>query len=416
MSIHVDTSKLNHIVLKQPLQCGGGILTLGSHNGKSVSIVDLHYSAPLAKSQSALDSINSEGNILINIHELMHCYQPKILKEQYGNLRINPDLNYALYGEIEGKALLMAYEQKTFEEALPYMKDFCVARSIKIKDLTAQEKNMAASDEFREGEAVYAEFTILRNIRNGYKNVLTASVDPYYKMFQHADDMLGFYKRRLNQVSARTFDIYSKNYAYGCFQALLLQKYFPGWQKEIQNGSWLDEILFRNVNIEANDSLISIKRFKEIYHSDSLREVHYKLISGRDNAYKQFKELKGRTYVISVKPVKQYLTGLINKEARHYDLGLIYMYPEGLGDIRFDSVSISFKPIPAEINQLYFIKVIDRDWQQHKKPYEIIYKTKDKEGFYYGASISTPLFTMKVPKLEIRESSNRVKFIIHSRI
>jgi hypothetical protein len=120
--------------------------------------------------------------------------------------------------------------------------------------------------------------------------------------------------------------------------------------------------------------------------------------------------------VISVKPVKQYLTGLINKEARHYDLGLIYMYPEGLGDIRFDSVSISFKPIPAEINQLYFIKVIDRDWQQHKKPYEIIYKTKDKEGFYYGASISTPLFTMKVPKLEIRESSNRVKFIIHSRI
>jgi hypothetical protein len=92
------------------------------------------------------------------------------------------------------------------------------------------------------------------------------------------------------------------------------------------------------------------------------------------------------------------------------------MYPDGIQEIKFDDISVSFKPVPIEINQLYFLKVIDTDSGNHKKPYEMKYESIDNNGFFHNVTITTPLFTLKAPKISIRESSNRVKFIIQSRI
>ncbi len=49
------------------------------------------------------------------------------------------------------------------------------------------------------------------------------------------------------------------------------------------------------------------------------------------------------------------------------------MYPDGVGEIKFDDVIISFKPGPAEINELYYLKAVDTDSEKNKKPYEIKY-------------------------------------------
>jgi len=90
-------------------------------------------------------------------------------------------------------------------------------------------------------------------------------------------------------------------------------------------------------------------------------------------------------------------------------------YNNASNKLKFNDVSVSFKPVPIEVNQLYYIKVIDTESGKHKKAYKLEYESKDKDGFFYKVTITTPLFTLKAPKVSIRKSSNRVKFIIHSR-
>ncbi|MFA5849539.1 MAG: hypothetical protein WC833_06630 [Bacteroidales bacterium] len=405
MYIHIDTTKLNNFELKQPLSCGGGILTLGSFNNKPVSIVDLMF-YPARDS-----SYKSENTILVYIHELMHCYQPKINQRQSGNLRINPDLNIALYCEIEGQALLWAYEKSSLEESLPFLRDFVVARKLRTKDLDVSEKTSLANDEFSEGEAVYSEVTILNNVKKGFKSILSADDDPYYNHFSEPDIYLKRYPGNIKSTKSNTLDIYSKNYWYGCFEAILLQRYFPGWQKEVEKGAWLNQIIDKKINLTEQDSLLSVQRFHDLYNIDSLSKRHQEVISGRDELYKVFQERKGFTYIIDTKPVKQF----INPTDKNYKLGLISMYPDGIKEFKFNDVSVSFKPVPIEVNQLYYIKAIDTESDKHKKPYTIEYESKDKEGFFYKVTITTPLFTLKAPKVSIRKSSNRVKFVILSR-
>jgi hypothetical protein len=92
------------------------------------------------------------------------------------------------------------------------------------------------------------------------------------------------------------------------------------------------------------------------------------------------------------------------------------MYPDGIGDLNFDGISISLKSIPIEVYKVYYIRVIDTNPKKEGEPYSIKYQSKDSTGFYYNAIIETPLFTLKTPKVSIIESEERVIFMIQSRI
>ncbi|MBG0860098.1 MAG: hypothetical protein IQL11_11375, partial [Bacteroidales bacterium] len=399
LALHIDTTRLNNFPVKLPLRAGGGPIPLGMFNNKMVTVVDIRFTAPVSVQEESTGILKGENDILIFIHELMHCYQPKILRNQYGNLRINPDLNIALFSDIEGTALLKAYEQGTLNGSLPYLKDFCIARSYKIRDLSRSERNSYSCDEFREGEATYSEVVVLQSVREGFKSSLAASVDNGYTHFADPGEFLSRYSRNLKSSAINTLDIYDKNYWFGCFEALLLQRYYPGWQQELRNEVWLDQIIRKRVNITPEDSLNALERFREVYNIDSLRAKHGTVISERDDTYRMFQELEGRTYIINMKPISQYLSSLVDKTVKNYRLGLIYMYPDGIGDIKFDDVSVSFKPVPTEINQLYYVKVIDTESGRNKKAYKMEYESKDNDGYFYNATITTPLFTLKAPKI-----------------
>lgn len=414
--VYIDTTNLNNFIIRQPLQCGGGPIPLGTFNDKPVTVVDISCSQPISLELSEFPGLTGENNILTFIHELMHCSQSKILKVQYGNLRINPDLNIALFSDIEGQALVKASEQSTYMESVPFLKDFCVARSIKLKDLTKSEMNSSAADEFREGEAVYSEVTILQNIRNGFTSSFSIKNDTAYKRFQNIDAYLIRYLNNLKNSRSNSLYIYDKNYWFGCYQALLLQRYFPGWQKEIENGKWLDQILRERLNITDIDSLNSLRRFHILYNLDSLKNKHETVFAKRDDTYRKLQELKGRTYIIDFKPISQYLTSLVDKSKQKYQVGLIYMFPDGLGEIKFDKISLSFKPVLTEINQLYYVKLVDVNSNKNKKPFKIKYESKDENGFFYNVIINTPLFILKAPKVSVIESKNRTKFVIYSRV
>lgn len=414
LKVYIDTTNVTEFVLNQPFICGGGPISFGSFNNKHVTIVDIRCSAPTS-SQTA-DYASAEFNILAFIHELMHCFQLTILENYYEQLRINPDLNISLFADIEGQALAKAYEQPNYEASIPFLKDFCIARIIKLKDLTQDEKDSYESDEFCEGEAVYSEFIILQSLKNGFTSCSSVKNDTAYKRFNNPDTYLRFYLNKLKTSAGNTLNFYDKKYWYGCFQAVLLQNYFPGWQKEIENGKWLDQILRESLHITNVDSLNSLQRFHDIYNIDSLRIVHGNIISERNETYQALRDMKGRAYIIDLKPIHQFVLSLVDKSRQYYELGEINMFPSGLGELRFDKVSISFEPVLSEVNQLFYVKLIDENSKNSEKPYEIKYESKDDEGFYYNVTVTTPLFVLKAPKISIIKSSDRIKFIIHSRV
>lgn len=410
--LYIDTNKLNpKFQVRLPLQSGGGLVPLGKS-----TIVSIVFTAPLSSEPQNTMYLNGEGTVLIYIHELMHCFQPSIMKYRFGNLRINPDLTIALYTDIEGRALLKAYEQDSKEKAIPFLKDFCTARSILLQDLTNGEINSHLCDEFREGEAIYAEMSILQSLRKGFESSLKTEDDPEYHQFRDIDTLMNRYAKGLESSAGNTLEIYGKNYWYGGIECFLLQRYFPGWQDDFRNGMWLHQIIRRNINMTSADSIVSLSRFRDIYRMDTLRSKHEKVISERDNTYRMFQERKGLTYVIDVKPVSQYLSSLVDKNSKNYRLGIMYMYPEGISGIKFDSVSVTLKPVPVEINQLYYLKVVDTGSGNTGEPFSIKCDSFDEKGIYHNATITTPLFTLKAPSVSVVRTSNRVKFIIHSRI
>lgn len=413
LRINIDTTELNDFTISQPFDAGGGPLTMGSFNNKPVTIVDIRLAAHVSDQPDT--GFHAENNILTYIHELMHCYQPKFLKVQYGNLRINPDLNMALYSDIEGRALLKAYEQDTYDKSLPFIKDFCIAHSLKVRDLSTSEKNSYSADEFREGEAVYSEVTILGEIGRGFRSSLSTGDDPSYTQFSGIDKYLGRYRENLRNSTGNTLEIYGKNYWYGCFKALLLQKYYPGWQKEIEDGRWPDQIFREKTAISPSDSLADLQRFQVIYGIDSLKSKHEAVITERDEAYRAFKNRKGRVYIIDMKPVIQTAMTTVAKNRKNYHLGLMYMYPEGLGNMKFNDVSLEFKSVPAEINELYYIKIVDTHPRKSGRHYRIRYGSAEAGGIYNDVTITTPLFILKAPKISVIETSGRTKFRILAR-
>lgn len=415
-TVYIDITNLNNFEVKQPLLCGGGPLSYGSYNNKPITVVSIPCYQPGTGQISDSLNLTGENHVLVFIHELMHCTQSKIMPFKYGNLRINPDLNIALFGDIEGKALEKAFKQSSYEASVPYLKDFCTARTLKFKDYSKSEKNSSSWEEFSEGEAEFAEVILLQNIKNGFISSPSIKDDTGYSIFRNLDVYMAKYLNKLKKASGTSLNITDKFYWFGCFEALLLQRYFPGWQKEIEDGKWLDQILRERLNITAKDSLNSLQRFQKIYSIDSLKSIHEAMISSRDSTYKMFSKMKGRTYIIDMKPISQFQIDVINKDAKYYNLGKMYMYPEGIGSIKFAGISLSFESVPTEVNEIYYVKVVDENFSKRSEPFKINYESKDDNGFYYNVTINTPLFILKAPKITIIESSNRIKFVIHSRV
>ena len=84
--------------------------------------------------------------------------------------------------------------------------------------------------------------------------------------------------------------------------------------------------------------------------------------------------------------------------------------------IKFDKIEIVFKDVPAEINQLYHVKIVDTEWQNRKEPYSITFETKEENDIYSNVVLTTPLFTLEAPKIRLKERENRIKIIVLSRI
>lgn len=419
--IFLDRQNEIPLELKPPMRGGGGIIPFGKT--KPIPIVDLRISAfrETDKDEEKKTSLPeefryaSDSQILTNIHELFHCYQRTVYRWRFGNFRCNPDANYAIYAEIEGIALEKAYLETDDDKARQYLKDFLVARELKRKDLLESEQNQESEDDLMEGTAVYSETMALQLMKDGYTPFISKEDDPYYFGFQYADEMLEQKLDYLRQQSKVSLHSRGKCYPYGCFQALLFSRFFPGWQENFfKEQKLLDQFLSENMDMAETEKEKIVQGFKTRYDLDDISERHTERIAQRDEALEMFQSRKGRVYVINFKPTREYLYPQGYGES--FEVGLMHLYPEGIEKIEIQEVLFTGKKSPIMQDQLFYIKWIDTEADPGETGYVLTYGRQEDENIFYDAVVKTRGFTLKAPKIQIKDRESRIKITILGKI
>jgi hypothetical protein len=413
----IDRRNMTDLVLRLPLGGGGGIILLGTGTDKRpIRVVDIRLehtrtTMPFARRMKR----HTDSQVLIYIHELFHCIQGEAIHTLRGNLQYNPDAQYAYYSAIEGMALEKAYRERDDTVAKGYLRDFLLARRLKqLATMTEEQRAEEASDDLREGTAVYAEIRTLELLRAGYTPGITSTEDPHYQGFRDVDALLAESLKRLRDAAKDPFEAKFKCYAYGAAQALLLQRWQPGWQKPFATeGRTMDRELASIVEVGDLDESKIAERWRDVYRANALRRRVTRKIQARDAAFEITGSRTGFAYIVSFKPIQLYPPVKSRKTA--YRLGLITAYPNGCGSIKRDAISITGLSAPAEIQQLYHLRVVDTA-PRGGPPFTVESTGKEGEDVYLNAVIKTPLFTLQAPKVEIREGKNRVKLILLSRV
>ncbi len=419
--VFADRTQLVAKELVPPLAAGGGPRVFGATvDGLSVEVVTMEFAPAnqLDLGDASPLPPSAEQQILIYIHELFHCFQRSHLKRPfYGNLQFNADADYALYSEIEGLALHRAYLESDADKAKALIKEFLVARALKrAASMSELQANQESAAEFLEGTADYAQFRTLEMLKAGrFTPGLTAQQDPDYGGFRNVDLFLRRYHDRLLKAAADVEWPLGKSYTYGCFQALLSDRLFPGWQRSvIAESTFIDKDLGKRLALAPEERSQIEQRIRETYPVAEIRERNAKYLNARDDAYRKMKIRAGRVYVVDFKATGQYLSTVADKKGS-YSLGDIQLYPEGLGPIKFDEVELSRVTGPAEINQSYYVRTIDTRVRTGTRPLTVK-GTKQADGSWKNAIVRTPLFRLKVPHVRIKVSGNLVKIQVLSRV
>jgi len=414
--VSVDRRQMSALELKQPLYCGGGIGSLGESGGRPVTVVDMRLTKATDNPAEKDRPFRAEDTILVLVHELFHCFQSDAVQIAYGNLNYNTDANYSLYSAVEGLALSRAYAEKDAEAAKAFLKDFLLARDLKRASMTDMQRKEESSDDVREGTAVYSEVRTLEILRDGFRPGLDQAVDPHYGGFRDIDGLMDQYIERLKKNAADLYETKGKCYNYGCFQALLLQRLFPGWQEPFgKEARFLDEELGKRLPLGKQDKDGAAKRFEALYQLKSLKTKADQAMAERAAAFKAAAGGKGLTYALSFREIGQYPSSLVSSQ-KSYRLGLATVYPEGVGKLAFDEVEIDVRHKPVKIDKIFHMILVDQQAAGKDKPYELTYEKQEGPETFINAVVTTPLFTLKAPKIRLMADAKRIKIWILARV
>jgi hypothetical protein len=229
------------------------------------------------------------------------------------------------------------------------------------------------------------------------------------------DDLLDERLDYLRKESLRTLDGRGKCYPYGCFQALLLSRFYPGWQKDFfKEKKLLDQAIAEKLNISPEEKKTIVQELKERYPYEEIVKRNTKRINERDAAIEMIQNRKGRVYVINFKPVREYFVPEWRGEA--YSVGLMEIAPKGIKKIELRDIIFEGEESPIMKDQLYYLKWIDTVTPPGEKGYTMEYSRKEGEDIFYDAVFRTKGFVLKAPKVQLKDRRTRVKVSILAKI
>jgi multidrug efflux pump subunit AcrA (membrane-fusion protein) len=420
MKVAIDRRKLLPIPLEAPLAAGGGPIGYGTTTtGQSVRVVHMQFRTVGNRTDSPNSTRSgraTDEQILIYIHELFHCFQfTRFAPARYGNLQFNADANYATWSEVEGLALDAAYAEKDSAQALERLKDFIVARQIKRRSMTEQQSGEESADDMREGTATYSMVRTLDTLRDvGFARGIAAEDDPDYGGFRDIEPMLKDYVDRLRASAKMTANPKGKCYDYGSFQSLLSERLFPGWQEAVTKGSFIDAEITKQLAMSDAERARVEQRLADRYHVSEIRTRVTAELEPRDAAWRTIRARRGRVYVIDMKAAGQYLDTVFPANGG-FALGIGRLYPNGVDAVKFNDVELSRVTVPLETAQLYYVRIVDTAPKKGDHGY-VLTGQKQPDGSYVNATVTTPLFTLKAPRLRVGESAGRIKLQVLSRV
>ena len=430
--IHLDRKNEIPLAMKPPITGGGGPLNIGKE--KPVQTVWLRLTPKSDEPQSKIELGQaekkdkesdpkippgaSENQVLVNIHELFHVFQRTVYQYRFGNLRYNTDANYAPYSEIEGLALEKAYTENDESAVKEALKDFLAARRLKRTSMTELERNQESEDDLMEGTAVYSTTMTLELMKSGYKPMIGKSDDPFFFGFSNVKPYIEKELEALRFGRSDSMEARGKCYQYGCFQALLLTRLFPGWQEGFFQGkTLLDLKLQEKLGFSAEDLEAGAEKLKTRYPLAELKAKHTDVIKMRDAALQTILDRKGRVYVVSFKPTGEYLTP--KSKEKPYKVGLINIFMDGIESIDIRDVHFIGARTPTIQDQLYYVKWVDtqdKPLGPDGKGYALTYAKKEADDIYLDAEFKTAGFSLKAPKMRVQDSKARVKVTVLSKL
>ncbi len=415
----LDRADERPVPLFWPTAGGGGPHAFGSFRGEPVEVVDITLrSLPNERSDKGaaagpgLGTV-SDDQILLYVHELFHVFQGAFYTvPRHGNIRFNPDANYAIHSEIEGEALRRAFLEKDDAVARECLKDFVVARKLKYRSMTPLEQVQEKEDDFAEGTARYAEYATLLEIRKGYRSLVARKDDPYYSGFADVGAQLDKRLAELETKKGLTLDSRGKCYDYGCFQALLLNRFAPGWQATVPaKNQFLCDMIANLLGMDAVEEARVAERLRTRYDLDAVTARHTPVIEARDKAFREFDARTGKTYVVNFKPTREFVIPEAGPNPTVHQLGLRSLFPGGIKRIGIREVVYEGKGEPVCQEQLFHVRYVD----MKDRGYTIT-ASRSEGDIHHDAVITTGGFVLRAPKVRVKERGSRVKFIVLEKV
>jgi hypothetical protein len=381
--------------------------------------------APEEQSLTSQEEYMRLTRMLINVHEAYHSLQAKLMIEAQKAGLMKPrgalgsdfdaNLEFSVYADIEGQALLKAFKEKDKVKALEYFKDSFVAREIKHKAMPVGAVTADVMTTQTEGTATYSNLEIATLVKEtDYQSEAAKGEKTISAAFRNIDDYI---KKEglstLEEVAGRTLEVTQRPYSYGAFQCFLLDRFLPQWKKGLfEKDRTLDEVIAELVKLSEEDKRRIAGRLKTDFAFDEIWAKHNRVIKDRDDTVQLVMNRQGKTYLIDLKQAQRGFE--INP--RNQEHVVLYkgdeLFPHGLVKLIYGSLNLVSQDTPMRLS-LYrnALEWVDTEAKEGEKGYELKYGEK-VEDLYKTITLTTRGFTMTAKAIKIVEEAGTVKISI----
>jgi len=328
---------------------------------------------------------SSEGQILLNVHEFFHGFQKKCGAMEGGGSADITDFKvnagYATYSNIEGLALINAFEEKEQSKARECLKDSVVARQIKQSFMPDE---LAAAEKFTsllEGTASYANIRMAQLIKEQkYKAGMSREDDPFFFDFKFMKGNIENHTTLTMPFAVpRTFGVLDNCYQYGAYQCFLLDRFFPGWKKDFfRDKKKLDDVMAGFLKLSGEEKAVIAKRLKTKYSYDKLFAKHDAAVKEKDKAIELVKNRQGKKYILDCKKTGELFMLMPEKRKIFYN-GIERFYPHGIRKYTSGQIEITSVDTPIYSPAFRIMEWVDAGAKKGDKGFELSFTEKIKD-------------------------------------
>jgi len=420
-SIFINRTEELPLKVEPPLSGGGG-------GGPVIRIRLRQVKLPLKERRKYLNpspdeepAVNSEGQILLYVHEFFHGFQAKLGALEKGSdslYKFKVNAQYATYANIEGLALLEAYSNMNEKKALEALRDCYIAGEIKQASMPSEAAASEQNTRLLEGTALYSNTKMALLIKNSqYKSKLSRENDPFFFNYRYMDS---YFKNNLiwdiRGTMAETLDKVGKCYAFGAGQCYVLDRFVPNWKKGFfQEKKTMDQVIGDFLKLSPQQKKIIAQRLKSKYPFDEIYKRHHQVIKERDEAVELIQSREGRKYIVDFKKIREFPKITPRGKVVRIDVEQIFLH--GIEKLQVGDVRLTSIDIPMHRPGLFDFQWIDTHPPKDKKGFEISFQEKT-ENIYKQLVFKTEGFTLEAPEAQIIEDKEKdeVRIVILSKV